>query len=241
MAAAGRPILTALICLTYDSANHCPTSRRSVWCAHGRIPHRRAHLLPAQTASEISRQTDVARRRVYRTDGRDLRAARRIDARFRFLSLSQTWPSSAHAYSPGGGVDDRGHQLRARRLWARKLKAVRNGRAIYDMGCRMKITLNIDDTVMAELKHEAARQGRTMSELVETALRLLLSSQRKRGNPRVTKVPQRRGARRCCRPRCPVSTRPWKVLVLEVVRAHRLPSGTRCCGLQRSVLPIQAG
>jgi Arc/MetJ family transcription regulator len=46
---------------------------------------------------------------------------------------------------------------------------------------RMKTTLNIDDTVMAELKREAARQGRTISELVETALRLLLSSQRKRG------------------------------------------------------------
>jgi hypothetical protein len=43
----------------------------------------------------------------------------------------------------------------------------------------MKTTLNIDDTVMAELKREAARQGRTMSELVETALRLLLRSQRK--------------------------------------------------------------
>jgi Ribbon-helix-helix protein, copG family len=38
-----------------------------------------------------------------------------------------------------------------------------------------------DDTVMAELKREAARQGRTMSELVETALRLLLASRRKRG------------------------------------------------------------
>jgi Arc/MetJ family transcription regulator len=46
----------------------------------------------------------------------------------------------------------------------------------------MKTTLNIDDTVMAELKREAARQGRTMSELVETALRLLLRSQRKRGS-----------------------------------------------------------
>ena len=45
---------------------------------------------------------------------------------------------------------------------------------------RMKTTLNIDDTVMAELKREAARQGRTMSELVETALRLMLGSQRKR-------------------------------------------------------------
>ena len=33
---------------------------------------------------------------------------------------------------------------------------------------------------MAELKREAARQGRTMSDLVESALRLLLRSQRKR-------------------------------------------------------------
>ena len=44
----------------------------------------------------------------------------------------------------------------------------------------MKTTLNIDATVMAELRREAARQGRTMSELVETALRLLLRSQRRR-------------------------------------------------------------
>ena len=49
------------------------------------------------------------------------------------------------------------------------------------MAFHMKTTLNIDDTVMAELKREAARQGRTMSEMVETALRLLLRSQRKRG------------------------------------------------------------
>jgi hypothetical protein len=48
------------------------------------------------------------------------------------------------------------------------------------MVCHMKTTLNIDDTVMAQLKREAARQGRTMSELVETALRLLFRSQRKR-------------------------------------------------------------
>jgi hypothetical protein len=41
----------------------------------------------------------------------------------------------------------------------------------------MKTTLNIDETVMAELKREAARQGRTMSELVETALRNLFRSQ----------------------------------------------------------------
>jgi hypothetical protein len=48
------------------------------------------------------------------------------------------------------------------------------------MAFHMKTTLNIDDTVMADLKREAARQGRTMSELVETALRLLLRPQRKR-------------------------------------------------------------
>ena len=38
----------------------------------------------------------------------------------------------------------------------------------------MKTTLNISDAVMKELKQEAARQGCTMSELVERALRALL-------------------------------------------------------------------
>jgi plasmid stability protein len=42
-----------------------------------------------------------------------------------------------------------------------------------------KTTLDTDDTVMAKLKREAARHGRTMSELVESALRLLLRSHRK--------------------------------------------------------------
>lgn len=50
----------------------------------------------------------------------------------------------------------------------------------YDMVFHMKTTLNIDDTVMAQLKREAARQRRTMSELVETALRLLFRSQKKK-------------------------------------------------------------
>lgn len=40
----------------------------------------------------------------------------------------------------------------------------------------MKTTLNISDSVMSRLKREAARQGRTMSELVEAALRLLFQS-----------------------------------------------------------------
>ncbi len=39
----------------------------------------------------------------------------------------------------------------------------------------MKTTLTINDTVMRQLKQEAARQGKTMSELVETALRALLT------------------------------------------------------------------
>ena len=47
------------------------------------------------------------------------------------------------------------------------------------MVSHMKTTLNVDDTVMAQLKREAARQGRTMSELVETALRNLFRAQRK--------------------------------------------------------------
>lgn len=41
------------------------------------------------------------------------------------------------------------------------------------MVSHMKTTLNISDVVMARLKHEAARQGRTMSDLVETAVRAL--------------------------------------------------------------------
>ena len=44
----------------------------------------------------------------------------------------------------------------------------------------MKTTLNLDDTVMLQLKREAARQRRTMSDLVETALRTLFREQKKR-------------------------------------------------------------
>jgi len=50
----------------------------------------------------------------------------------------------------------------------------------HGMVSHMKTTLNIDDTVMAQLKREAAKQGRTMSDLVETALRTLFREQRQR-------------------------------------------------------------
>lgn len=48
----------------------------------------------------------------------------------------------------------------------------------------MKTTLNIDEHVMRDLKAEAARQGTTMSVLVETALRQLL-----RPDPTVVDLP----------------------------------------------------
>lgn len=46
------------------------------------------------------------------------------------------------------------------------------------MFSHIKTTLNIDNSVMAALKREAAKQGRTMSQLVESALRLLLRSEK---------------------------------------------------------------
>lgn len=39
----------------------------------------------------------------------------------------------------------------------------------------LRITLNLDDALHASLKMEAARQGQTMSSLVDAALRLLLT------------------------------------------------------------------
>jgi plasmid stability protein len=45
---------------------------------------------------------------------------------------------------------------------------------IINMVIHMKTTLNIENGVMRDLKMRAAREGRTMSELVETALRRLL-------------------------------------------------------------------
>lgn len=51
------------------------------------------------------------------------------------------------------------------------------------MVIHMKTTLNIDDTVMTRLRRESARTGRTMSELVETALRQLLRSRRDVSEP----------------------------------------------------------
>ena len=50
---------------------------------------------------------------------------------------------------------------------------------IRDLVNQMKTTLNIDDQLMAKVKQEAARQGRTMSEFIESALRVALQATRK--------------------------------------------------------------
>lgn len=52
----------------------------------------------------------------------------------------------------------------------------------------MKTTLSISDVTMARLKREAARQGRTMSELVETALRGLFQPREK--EPKLPPLPE---------------------------------------------------
>ena len=54
----------------------------------------------------------------------------------------------------------------------------------------MEITLRISDRLFAQLKREAARQGRTMSELVETALRLFFDLRKRPG--KLPKLPRYR-------------------------------------------------
>ena len=63
------------------------------------------------------------------------------------------------------------------------------------MAFHMKTTLNIDDTVMARLRRESARSGRTMSQLVEAALRLLLHSPRKKPPTKLAPLPYFRGGK----------------------------------------------
>lgn len=63
------------------------------------------------------------------------------------------------------------------------------------MVCHMKTTLNIDDTVMARLRQEAARQNRTMSELVEAALRLLLRPPRQKSQAKLAPLPRFHGGK----------------------------------------------
>ena len=57
------------------------------------------------------------------------------------------------------------------------------------MAFHMKTTLVIDDGVMSRLRQAAAQQNRTISALVEAALRAFLSPPR-RTKPRLPKLPK---------------------------------------------------
>jgi len=60
---------------------------------------------------------------------------------------------------------------------------------IENMDSHMKTTLNIADPVMAQLRREAARRNKTMSELVEAALRLLFHSARQAKKRKLRPLP----------------------------------------------------
>ncbi len=49
---------------------------------------------------------------------------------------------------------------------------------VGDMVFHMKTIFNIDDSVMARLREESIRRGKTINELVESALRLMLRQQK---------------------------------------------------------------
>ena len=57
----------------------------------------------------------------------------------------------------------------------------------------MKTTLVIDDRVMLRLKEEAARTGKTLSELVEAALRSMLDHQIRPPSGKLPPLPGFRG------------------------------------------------
>ena len=59
---------------------------------------------------------------------------------------------------------------------------------VVNMVASMKTTLNIDDTVMDRFRRESARTGRTMSELVEMALRQFL--ERRTAAPDLSPLPR---------------------------------------------------
>ena len=103
----------------------------------------------------------------------------------------------------------------------------------------MKTTLNIDDGVMMRLKREASRQRRTMSDLVETALRRFFAEQRGRvdswGNHEVqwrnrcsSSIPAKfdqRGSRRSSTVRQLVMTRMPVAAVASSTSIRKRPSG----------------
>ena len=59
----------------------------------------------------------------------------------------------------------------------------------------IKTTLNIDRSIMNRLRREAARQGKTMSALVEAALRLLLQTSGHKSKAKLRPLPTFHGGK----------------------------------------------
>jgi len=59
----------------------------------------------------------------------------------------------------------------------------------------MKTTLVLDDKLVKRLKEEAARQGTTMSELTEAALRLMLDPPHRATRRKLPPLPKLKGSR----------------------------------------------
>lgn len=59
----------------------------------------------------------------------------------------------------------------------------------------MRTTIRIDDRLLAELKAQAARSGRTLTAVVEDALRSSLARRDLRGTTRPPELPTSRGGR----------------------------------------------
>jgi hypothetical protein len=59
----------------------------------------------------------------------------------------------------------------------------------------MRTTIRIDDRLLAELKAQAARSGRTLTAVVEDALRMALARRDVRGPERPPELPISRGGR----------------------------------------------
>ena len=79
------------------------------------------------------------------------------------------------------------------------------------MVSHIKTTLNIDDTVIARLRQESARQKRTMSELVEAALRLLFAANKEAKKKKLPSLPSFDGGK----PRVDIADRNALYAVME--------------------------
>lgn len=144
-------------------------------------------------AKKSNGYNDLARGQVWRqqlADGR--RPARQRQVRVNIVEGFEDEVAEARArvgQDQVGGLSHlqpKGNEVKVERIKGRVFRRPGSGSTYAhtnDMGFHIKTTLNISDVVMRELKREAVRQGKTMSELVETALRLLLARRPRAADP----------------------------------------------------------